>query len=108
MRSLNLKATISSLQIRGFDCILPLRVPNVGAFCTNRKMPLCERLVMTLPAWLASTKAEIITDRPRGSGMLGGSSSSNVLPLGYRTRAVPYPGCENNRNRVKYVRIDRP
>jgi hypothetical protein len=50
-------------------------------------MPLCEHLVMTLPAWLASTKAEIvanreiITDRPHGLGVLGGSSSLNLLPL---------------------------
>jgi hypothetical protein len=48
-------------------------------------MPLCERLVMTLPAWLASTKAEIvadreiITDRPGGSGMLGGMAFLNLF-----------------------------
>jgi hypothetical protein len=48
-------------------------------------MPLCERLVMMLPAWLASMKAEIvadreiITDRPRSSGMLGGISFLNLF-----------------------------
>jgi hypothetical protein len=40
---------------------------------------------MTLPAWLASTKAEIvadreiITDRPRGLGMLGGIFLLNLF-----------------------------
>jgi hypothetical protein len=50
---------------------------------------MCEqRLVMMLPAWLASTKAEIVADReiitdchPRGWGMSGGISLLNFLPL---------------------------
>jgi hypothetical protein len=88
MRSLYLRVTMSSLQIRTvfkFLLLSPCRssahttsatnsLPKVaastvfyrlenqtiiGAFCTNRKMPLCEHLlVMTLPAWLASTKAD--------------------------------------------------
>jgi hypothetical protein len=48
----------------------------IGVFCTNRKIPVCERLVTMFPAWLASTKIEIVTGCPRGSGMLGGNSSS--------------------------------
>jgi hypothetical protein len=37
----------------------------IGAFCTKIKMPVCDRRVTTFPAWLASTKAEIITGCPR-------------------------------------------
>jgi hypothetical protein len=83
--SLYRRATMSSLQIRKATNSLPnvaastvfCRLENqmISAFCTNRKIPLCERHLITLPAWLVSTKAEIVTDRPRGSGMLGGSSS---------------------------------
>jgi hypothetical protein len=68
------QSDMSSLQIRSATNSLPkvaastvfCRLENqiIGAFCTNRKMPLCECLVMTLPAWLASTIAEIITDQP--------------------------------------------
>jgi hypothetical protein len=48
-----------------------------GAFCTNRKIPLCEHLITIFPAWLASTKAEIVTGCPCSLGMLGGNSSSS-------------------------------
>lgn len=46
------------------------------AFCTKMNIPVCNLLVTTLFAWLASTNIMICTSRPSGSGILGGSSSS--------------------------------
>jgi hypothetical protein len=76
---------ISSLQMRKATNLLPkvaastvfccLENQIIGGFCTNKNMPVCEHLVMTLQAWLASTKEEIVTNHPRGSGILGGSFS---------------------------------
>jgi hypothetical protein len=63
IHSLYSRATMSSLQIRNATNSLPnvaastvfCRLENqiIGAFCTNRKIPLCKHLVITLPAWLA-------------------------------------------------------
>jgi hypothetical protein len=74
MRGLYLKATINSLQIRKATNLLAnvaaatvfclFENHMIGVFCTKMNMPLCEHLVMTLPAWLASTKADIVTDVP--------------------------------------------
>jgi hypothetical protein len=79
-------------------------------------MPLCdERLVMTLlPAWLASMKAEIvadreiiteiITDRPRGSGMLGGISFSNL----FRTDIARACSHIRNAKMINRVKMSEP
>jgi hypothetical protein len=78
MNSLQIhSATNSLLKVVASTVFCRFENQIIGAFCTtNRKIPLCECLVMMLPAWLASRKAEIlVTNHPRGSGMLGGSSS---------------------------------
>ena len=41
----------------------------------NTTKPVCDRLVIVSAAWSASTLALIVNPTPRGSGMLGGSSS---------------------------------
>jgi hypothetical protein len=44
----------------------------MGALLTNKIIPVCDRRVILSPAWLASTKQDMTTAFPRGSGAFGG------------------------------------
>ncbi len=47
----------------------------IGALLQKIIIPVCDRLVTWFPAWSASTKQEIRTEFPSGSGALGGICS---------------------------------
>ena len=62
-----------------------------GVLFTNRMIPVCDRRVTRHPAWSASTKQVVLTDCPRGSGMLcgkGSTASGYVSPQYALTKRV--------------------
>jgi len=84
--SLILRAEIKSLAIRiatnsepyVLDSHVFCRLLNAitGVLLSKINIPVCDHLVTLLPAWSASTKQDICTGFPRGTGMFGGSSST--------------------------------
>ena len=70
-----LSATNSEPNVELSTVFCLLECQTIGAELIYSNMPVCDLLVILLPAWSESTKQFTWTGRPLGSGAFGGTSS---------------------------------